>query len=131
MNAMKAALRSLLMQTTGVWALAGSRINWVAHPQGEPLPGVVLTLVSDVETLTLDGPAGLSARRVQVDCYADTAKIAGDLADAIRTRLSGYRGGSFRLIEFVTASDTREGSSNEATRPFRVRMDFIAHWRAS
>jgi hypothetical protein len=128
---MKAAFRALLMQATAVAALAGTRINWGAHPQGLPLPGIVLTMVSDFEPLTLEGRSGLQQGRVQVDCYAIGYLAAHDLSVAVRAVLHGYKGGQFRLIEHAATRDDREGGNDEAERPFRIGMDFITHWRTT
>jgi hypothetical protein len=128
---MEAAFRAALLASAGVTALAGSRVNWLSHPQSDALPAVVLTVVSDAEGYTLDGRNGLSQGRVQVDCYAMAYKAARDLAAAVRAALSGYRGGDFRLIEHVATRDFREGGTDEAERPYRVSMDFLTHWRAS
>jgi hypothetical protein len=128
---MHAAFRTLLLGHGAVAAIAGDRVNWGSHPQGEARPYVVLASVSDTEAQTLDGPNGLSSTRVQADCYAMTHKGAVDLSLAVRARLSGYRGGVFRNIEYVTTRDGREGGTNEADRPFRVSMDFLIHWRTT
>lgn len=128
---MEQALRNILLAAAGVTALAGTRINWGAHPQGTAFPAAKLTLVSDAEGYTLDGPNGLSKGRVQVDCDAMSYKAARDLAAAIRAALSGYRGGDFRLIEHAATRDSREGGTDEAERPYRVSMDFLTHWRAT
>jgi hypothetical protein len=119
------------MAAPGVSSLATNRVNWVSHPQGTSLPAIVLTTVSDGEPITLGGMTGLMQSRFQVDCYADAYKDASDLATSVRAHLSGYRAGGFRLIEYVTTRDGREGGTNEADRPFRVSMDFLAHWRQS
>lgn len=126
---MQSAFRSVLLASAGVTALVSSRVNWGAHPQGDPLPAIVLHTISDAEGLTLKGRDGLSRGRVQVECYATSYKGARDLAAAVRAALSAYRGGGFRLIEHVDTRDSREGGTNEAERPFRISMDFMTHWR--
>jgi hypothetical protein len=128
---METAFRAILFGAAGVTALAGTRINWGAHPQGAAYPAAVLMRVSDAESYTLDGRDGLSKGRVQVDCYGMEYKAARDLAAAIRAVLSGYRGGNFSLIEHAATRDSREGGTNEAERPYRVSMDFLTHWRAT
>ncbi|WP_172599796.1 DUF3168 domain-containing protein [Cereibacter sphaeroides] len=69
---MEEALRALLLGTPAITALVDRRVNFGAHPQGEPLPALVLTTVSDREGLTLGGPDGLQQARVQIDCYAES-----------------------------------------------------------
>ena len=127
---MEEALRTLLTSSAAITAIApASRINWVVHPQGAGLPALVLSVVSDAEGLTMQGPDGLSDGRVQIDAYAVTYGEAKTLSRAVRAVLHGYRGGGFRLVQHVATRDSREGGTNEAERPFRVSMDFTTHWR--
>ena len=126
---MEEAFLTLLLATSGVTALAGTRINWGSHPQGQPLPGVVLTVIDDGEGLTYLGPDGLSQGRVQVDCYGLTYRDAKGLARAVRAALDGYKGGNFWGVFHAGTREGREGGTNEADRPFRCSLDFLTHWR--
>lgn len=128
---MEEAFRALLTGSAAVTAIVSTaRINWGAHPQGAALPGIVLNTVADAEGLTYSGPDGLSQGRVQVDCYAASYAEAKELSRAVRTVLHGYRGGGFGLVAHDTTRDSREGGTNEATRPYRVSLDFSTHWSA-
>lgn len=124
---MEEQLRSLLLADPSITAIT-SHINWGAHPQGEAFPGAVLYVISDNEEYTLQGPDGLSAIRVQIDCYALTYGAAKQLSRAIRAKLSGYSGGQFQGVFLAGLRDGREGGTNEADRPFRVSMDFMVHF---
>lgn len=127
---MKAAFRAILTGASAITDICpAARINWGAKPQGAGFPAVVLWLTGDAEGLVMNGPSGVSIGRVQVDCYALTAKGADDLAQAIRSRLHGYRGGRFALIEHAGTRDWRESGTNEPQRPFAVGLDFITSWR--
>lgn len=129
---MEEEFRALLTGSAAVNAIApASRINWGAHPQGAALPGIVLNVISDAEGLVMNGPNGLFQGVVQVDCYGATITATKGLARTVRTLLHAYRGGGFRLITHQGTRDSREGGSNEATRPYRVSMDFNTAWRAS
>ncbi|MGR3452880.1 DUF3168 domain-containing protein [Pseudooceanicola sp.] len=119
---MEEELRALLLADSGVTALASDRVNFGAHPQGEPLPAVVLNTISGAEGYTLSGPDGLLQARVQVDVYALTYGDAKRLARAVIAVLSGYSGGSFQGVFHESSRDSRE--DGEARRPFRVSMDF-------
>jgi len=125
---MEQSFRAILLASSGVAALVGTRINWGAHPQGQPLPAVVLTGISENDTHHMTGPTRLYEARVQVDCYADTYSGAKALSRAILTVLDGYKGGVFQGIFSAGARDMREGGTNEAARPYRVSMDFMTHW---
>ncbi|WP_127104367.1 DUF3168 domain-containing protein [Pararhodobacter zhoushanensis] len=127
---MEAEFRAILTGTSAITAIAPTTaINFGEAPQGTALPYVVLTTIGDGAGLTLKGSDGLSAGRVQVDCYASTASGAMTLGKLIRHALHGYRAGNFRLIEHVGTRDNREGGSNEPDRPHRRSQDFITHWR--
>jgi hypothetical protein len=125
---MEEQLRALLLAATGVTALASTRVNFGEHPQGQPLPAVVLNTVQDAEGHDLEGVDDLSQGRVQIDCYAATYGAAKLLARAVRGALDGYKGGDFMGVFLVSARDGREGGTNEADRPFRVSMDFLTNW---
>lgn len=120
-------LRALLEADPAITAIT-AHINWGAHPQGKPFPAAVLTVISDTPSYTLEGPDGLSAIRVQIDCYAMTYGAAKDLSRAIRAKLSGHSGGQFQGVFLAGLRDGREGGTNEADRPFRVSMDFMVHF---
>lgn len=126
---MEEELRALLQGAALVTAIAPTgQINYGARPQGASLPGLVLNVVDDSEGLTFKGSDGLSSGRVQVDCYAMEYAEAKRLSRAVRSVLHGYRGGGFKLVAHETTRDGREGGTNEATRPYRVSLDFSTHW---
>ena len=125
---MEEELRALLLATASVTAICGTRINWGAHPQGAPWPGVILRVISDHEGHTLAGPNGVSHARVQIDCQAASYGAAKRLARAVRAVLDGHRGGLFQAVLLADARDEREGGSNEADRPFRTSLDVFVHY---
>lgn len=108
-------------------------VNWVVHPQGVPLPAVVLNLIAGAEGYTQQGPDGLTQASVQVDVYALDLERAVALARVVRDALSGFRGagrtGFFEGIFQTATRSGREGGTNEADRPFRHSMDFDVNWR--
>lgn len=126
---MEEDFRALLLASSGLTALVGTRINFGTHPQGSAFPAVVLNTVSDVEDYHMNGHGGLSDGRVQVDVYAGTYAAAKIAARAARSALHFYRGGGFLLITHLSTRDTRESGSNEAERHSRVSMDFKTSWR--
>lgn len=129
---MEEAFKALLANALPVFDLVPSTsINWGQHPQGVPLPGIVLTVIDDLEQVTHQGPDGLSQARVQVDCYADTYSQAKTLGRAVRLALNGYRGNGFQGVFLAATREGREGGTNEADRPFRVSQDFQTHWSAT
>ncbi|RHZ90510.1 DUF3168 domain-containing protein [Cereibacter sphaeroides] len=125
---MEEDLRALLLDVPAITALVGPRVNFGRHPQGEPLPALVLTTVSDREGLTLDGPDGLQRARVQIDCWADHYGEAKHLSRAVRQRLHGHAGGGFRALILEAERDL--GAPEAPGRPFRVSLDFLVTYSA-
>jgi hypothetical protein len=134
---MEEALVALLTGAAGagITLLPDAPVNWIVHPQGVALPGVVLNLVSDPQGYTQDGENGLRQARVQIDAYALDASEAIRLGREVRQVLSGHRGaatgGFFEGIFLTNARSSREGGTNEAERPFRLGLDFDVNWRAT
>jgi hypothetical protein len=90
---MQDKLAKLLIQSSALSALVGgTRIQWDTLPQGSPVGSISMSVVSGVVDYHTAGPSGLVEARVQFDCRAGTAKGARAIADALRARLSGFRG---------------------------------------
>ncbi len=126
---MEEEFRALLLAATAVTDLCGSRINFGAHPQGQPWPAIVLNTISDNSGHDLKGPDGLQSGRVQVDCYAEAYGGAKLLSRAVRAVLDGHTDANFSGVFVAGSRDGREGGTNEADRPFRVSLDFLTNWR--
>lgn len=125
---MKIQLRALLASASGVSSIAGNRIGWGSLPQKTPTPYAILHKISDTREVNLNAPTGPYQARVQIDAYGATAKEADDLAEAISDALHGYSGGVFQAIFHDNARDGREGGTNESTRPFYVKQDFMVQY---
>tara|TARA_R110002012_G_scaffold211426_1_gene382194 strand:+ start:2542 stop:2925 length:384 start_codon:yes stop_codon:yes gene_type:complete len=121
---MEEQIRALLRSNVAVASHVAQRVNFGAHPQGQPLPAIVLNTVSDLEGVTLSGPSGLSAGRIQVDCYALQYGAAKLLSRAVKKALNGYSGDGIQGVFHAGSRDSREGGTNEADRPYRVSLDF-------
>lgn len=124
---MEEEFRALLKADPAVAALT-SRINWAAHPQGQPWPALVLHLVGDRADYALDGETGHGSARIQVDAWGDSYSDAKRLARAVRSALSGHAGGRFQGVFFAGSREDRAAGTNEADRPFRCSQDFLAEF---
>lgn len=121
---MEEAFRALLTGHAAITALVpAARINYGKHPQGAPLPGIVINSVSDGPyDHSLDG-VGRREARMQVDAYADTYAAAKAVQRAVQARLEAYRGGPFQMIGLLVASDRAEEVATDSPI-HRVIMDF-------
>lgn len=128
---MEEDIRALLLASAGVTAICGTRINFGAHPQGQPLPAVVLNTAADVQGVTMAAPEGHSEALVQVDSYGETYASSKSLARAVRSVLSGYSGGDILGVFEVASRDTREDGSTEPGRPYRVSADYTVRYYLS
>ena len=125
---MEEQLRALLLNDSGVSGRVGTRVNFGAHPQGQPFPAIVLNTISETEGYTLQGPNGVTNTRVQVDCYAQTYGAAKRLSRAVRSLLSGHQQGAFQGVFLAGSREGREGGSNDAERPYRASLDFMVQF---
>ncbi len=126
---MEEEFRALLLADADVVSQVAARVNFGAHPQGDPLPAIVLNTISDREHMSMNSATGLSQGRVQVDCYAHSYGEAKRISRAAKAVLHGYRGGGFFLIRHDASRDGRSGGANEVDRPYRSSLDFLTSWR--
>lgn len=123
---METALRAMLVADPAL--PVKERINWGTHPQGAPLPALVLNVISDRDnSLHMQGTGGLWQGRVQIDCYGATYAPAVALSKAVIKLLHGHRSEEFRLIQLDTRRDHHE--TGAADRPYRIGLDFIINYR--
>lgn len=108
-------------------SLVGTRIHWVLSPQKTAAPRIVLYRISGARDMQMNGPSGLIASRVQVDCIATGYASAKAVARAVEARLSGYAG-TTGGIEFQGCFLIGERDDYEDTdtpdKLFRTSLDF-------
>jgi len=85
-------LVAFLRQMPGVAAEVEDRIGPRPLPQGELLPAVTYSDVSDVGSTSNSGPDCLSRLRYQIDHWAATRGEARRVERATRAALNGFRG---------------------------------------
>lgn len=124
---MEEALRTFLLAGTDLAALVGTRVHWVRSPQAAASPRIVLYRISGLRDMHMQGPSGLVASRVQVDCIGSSYSSAKTLARIVEARLSGYSGtaggirfeGAFLVGERDDFEDT-----DTPDKLFRTSLDF-------
>lgn len=132
---MRADLRTRLVGDAAIAALVSDRVGWGMRLQGGALPAVTLTLISRLPDVAHSGATGLTADRVQADCYAAVREQAYDLAALVEARLSGWRG-AVGATEFQGAfvQGVRDFPEEDATAPdrvWRVSIDVMIHHRSA
>lgn len=79
-------------------------------------PYLVFSVISDVQMNGLDGFAGLSNRRVQIDVYATSYGASKTLASAVKTSMS--------TAAFTNSHLSSQDLFEPDTQLYRVTMDF-------
>lgn len=122
---------SLLSVDAGVAALVGPRINAVDSPEGDALPRLICSQVSDAPQLPIGANAATypCTGRVQVDCLASTAKGAKQLAEAVRTACHLKSGtiASIAVSSVVWDSDGPDAFNYEINT-YHQPVDFLINY---
>lgn len=124
---MEEALRECLLAATAVSALVGKSVHWVQSPQGTPSPRIVLYRISGIRNMRMDGPTGLVASRVQIDCLGRSYESAKTVARAVEARLSGYSGTFSGVVFqgcFLIAERDDHEDAETPDKLFRTSLDF-------
>jgi len=112
--------RARLAADAGVTALVSARLFPNKLPQATTLPAVVLSVISDVPSESLDGFVGLRRARLQVDAYDRTYDGAQALADAIFAVL-----GDVATPDFASLQGQRRDLYEDQSTNHRASQDFI------
>lgn len=89
---LEAAIYYDLTHTSAVNAIVATRVYPALAPQGAALPRITYLLVSRIPERHQSGDAAFTRYLIDVDCWADTAQGAKELADVVRARLDRFRG---------------------------------------
>jgi len=126
---MEEALTSYLLADAGVAGLVGSRTTWSARSQASALPAIVLQVIDGAPVYTDEGETGLTATRVQADCWRRDYASAKQVARALKARLSGARvttgGVEFQAVFADSEPDLFERSQG-GEELYRTSMDGLA-----
>lgn len=89
---MQTKLAPLLLTSPALVALVGDRVDWDTLPQGSPRGTISMHVVSGIVDYHMRGSSGLEFARIQLDCRDATAAKARAIAEALKAKLSGFRG---------------------------------------
>lgn len=112
--------------------VGGSRIDWDTLPQGSPQGTISMTDVTAITDYHMKGPSGLEFSRIQFDCRDSTAAKARAIAEALKVRLSGFKG-EFQGYKFQGCFQVGKRTSFgkvDANSWFTDSRDFQIHWAA-
>ncbi len=125
---MEEALTNYLLTDASITGLVGNRITWSVRPQASALPSIVLQVIDGVPVYADEGEMGLTATRVQADCWGRDYASAKQVARAVKARLSGVRVtvGSIEFQAVFTDSEQdlfERGQGGDEL--YRTAMDFM------
>ena len=133
MKDFRPALVSILVASSDVTSYVGSgtsaRIFPVQLPQGEKMPSIVYSRITELSDYHMEGDSGLATARVQVDAWGIRPDIASGLSNAAHDVLSGFRGVQEEVeIQGVFHVNSREDFDASAEL-FRMSRDYMLWYR--
>lgn len=135
------AVRDLLVADIAIGALVGPNIYQLRLPQRVTLPAIRVQLVDEPSDYHLRGTDNLRRTRIQTDVFSveasgsDPYALATDVADAIDTVLSGFRGfvntGSppGLIIDGLFRMSRMPMYEAEELREVRIMQDYVVWWK--
>lgn len=127
------ALFKLLSTDSGVSAIASTRVYISLMPESPTFPAIVYRMISEKTFPAMGADVGIVRRRMQVDCWGETATDARNLADAVIAALSRYSGTVTYTGGSTVISDIyRDGVIDlydEHARKFQRAVDFIVFYQ--
>lgn len=128
---MTATLRDALKSAAAIQALVEDRVYRDERPQNDPLPAIVMLLVSDPRPWTFTGPQSLRQSRVQIDCLAESRGLSDEIAEAVISSVDGRSLTAVPPFESVRVNNVRNDSSRDSpATTFRTMIDALV-WHYS
>lgn len=125
---MEEQLVALLLSAGGLTAhVPQNSIEWGRSSQGAPLPRIVLQRIDGLRDYHMQGASGYVVSRVQIDIYSERYLTTKVIVDAVRSLLSGYRGGIFQGIFLDGERDLPAADAGDVKHLFRTSLDFMIH----
>lgn len=127
---MQQVLANLLLAHQPLKRLIDTNIQWDVMGQGKPFPHVVMFVISGITDYTMGGTSGYVMTRVQFDCRGQNAAQARSVAEAIKARLSGFRGefGGYRFQGCFEAGQRTRYDKTATAEWFTDSRDYLIHW---
>jgi len=115
----------LLLTDAALAGLVADRINWNHQPQDIGSPAIALYVIASTPNYTFRGQSGLTSTVVQLDTRALTYPSAISVRDALKTRISGFRGTiGATCFAGIFVRQERQNSDRPGTELFhRISLD--------
>jgi len=120
-----------LRAQSSITDLTGTRIRASQAGEDDDLPYVTLIMVSDPSVYHMGGASGIAQARIQIDCIGSLPLEATNVAEAIRSSISGFRGtmGTVAVRRCHKADragpDFFQAQDGKDKGKYRMRMDFM------
>jgi hypothetical protein len=113
---------------SAVRALAGDRLYPERLPQKATFPALTYTRISNLTSLTQDGPTGSERPRVEIDAWAETYGAAVTLAEAVKSALHGraWTASDGTVVELVELDTDRDDPVPDPVLRRRI-ADYFVH----
>lgn len=123
MTTMPQDLRTFVVGTTGVTGLISTRCHYNHIPESSQRPHIWFRVTNDDEPLTMDGVGGIHEADVDMECAGNTEDSAQAVADALKTRLHGYKG----TMGNISAKGAFLSNKDDDYAPFSNESDEGVH----
>lgn len=136
MKSPEAALRTVLVSTTVVTSMVGTRVYPLLAPKAASLPFIVWRRAGITREHTLAGPMGMPNVSVEMQTLAATYEDAREVADRVRLVLDGY-GGTVNNVEVKNVSLENESddfvqlAGGDLPPVYQVTQTFNVLWQES
>jgi hypothetical protein len=129
---MEEALRDYLLTNSALVTLIGSKIRWGVSSPDDAGSRIVLTTISRQPVYHTTGQSDLADARVQVDCYAEKALTALQIARAVKAAIPKSQFTAGGVTFSITQISERQSYEDPTAshRVHRVSIDFRA-WHTS
>lgn len=116
--------------------MVGFRVYPIVAPVSAALPFITYQRALIERSQTLSQPMGIPKVSVQLDVYAATYEQGRELADALRSRLDGWRGSAYGVsVEHVALDGERDGfvqlDGSELPPVYQITQTFDVSWQES
>lgn len=85
-------LRTFILADGTISGIVGQKVHALRFPPFPAYPAIIFGIITGTRSHHFQGADGLASPRIQFDCYAITYLGAELLAEALRSRMDGFKG---------------------------------------